>query len=56
MEEMAIPVWIIDAWKLNNAYKQLLTEVNIQDCDNKYALVVISDRINKHKKDEWSKF
>ena len=56
MEEIAIPVGIINAWKLNNAYKQLLTEMNIQDCDNKYALVVINDQINKHKNDEWSKF
>ena len=56
MEEIAIPVGIIDDWKLNNAYKQLLTEINIQDWDNKYVLVVISDQINKHKNDEWSQF
>ena len=54
IREIAIPVGLIDACKLNHAYKQLLDELNMQDYDTEYALLAIKNQIDKHKTGEQS--
>ena len=51
MYEQAIPSGIIHAWKKNNAYKQLLEELEIHKFDNAQIISVFEERI-KQQKDE----
>ena len=55
MCEQAIPFGIIDAWKINNAYKQLLEELEIHKFDNAQIVSIFEERI-KQQKDEQKVF
>ena len=56
INEIAIPTRIIDAWKFNHAYKQLLEEMNIQGYNSEFALVAIKNQNDKYNALEQSDF
>ena len=48
MDDISVPTGIIDAWKVNHKYKELLSELGISRFDNQHAILVINEQINKH--------
>ena len=56
MRDIAVPFGIIDAWKLNSGYKQLLEELKIQNFDNRHAITMILEQIKKYRNNEELKF
>ena len=52
MKDEVLPTGIIDAWKINKAYKLLLVEMGIQQFDNESSLVMIQELIEKHKNND----
>ena len=56
MKDIAVPFGIIDAWKLNSGYKQLLEELKIQNFDNRHAIAMILEQIKKYRNNEELKF
>ena len=50
--EQDIPSGIIDAWKLNNSYKQLIEELEIHKYDNAQIISVFEEYIKQHKNEQ----
>ena len=54
--EISITNGIIDTWKLNRTYKQLLEEMNMQGYNAENALVAIKNQIDNYNVPEQSDF
>ena len=55
IEHAFIPFGVIDAWKLNDSYKILLHQMNINNFENNDAIKLIMNQINKYEmnKADW---
>ena len=48
MDDISVPTGVIDFWKVNHKYKLLVNELGISRFDNKQAILVINEQIDKH--------
>ena len=52
MGDISVPTRIIDAWIINNEYKEFIKELRISKFNNEHAILVIKEQIHKHSNKE----